>query len=192
MSIIESQVVWDIEKLSELEKMLLAGKTMQECAEHFGVSKARVSKVKCTHLKHLKRGSFGKTLKLKTEAEAYTAELLQRFNRPTFRPRSELEAAFSKAFSRKKQNSKKIGKEFTVRMSDIEWNLKCPILGIDLDWFSENQQENSPSFDQVDPCKGYVPGNVVIMSWRANRIKNDGTVDEHLKIAEWMQLRAEA
>jgi hypothetical protein len=60
------------------------------------------------------------------------------------------------------------------------------LLGIELDYFAERTQENSPSFDRVDSSKGYVKGNVIVCSWRANRIKNDGTAEEHRKIYEFL------
>jgi hypothetical protein len=34
---------------------------------------------------------------------------------------------------------------------------------------------------------GYVHGNVRVISNRANRLKSDGTKEEHLKIAEYMK-----
>lgn len=45
----------------------------------------------------------------------------------------------------------------------------------------------SYSLDRVDNKKGYVPGNVVVMSYKANRLKNDGTAEEHETIAKWMR-----
>lgn len=70
----------------------------------------------------------------------------------------------------------------------------CPILGLELDW-SEKQlggrTDNSPSLDKVIPERGYINGNVVIMSWRANRIKNDGTWEEHQKIADFTKKHLE-
>mgnify|MGYP003641316456 CR=1 FL=1 len=89
-------------------------------------------------------------------------------------------------FRAKKHNSGKW--EFSVDFGSLEFPTHCPILGIELDYFVENRgfQENSVSFDRINPLKGYVPGNVVIISWRANRIKNNGTAEEHQKIAVFM------
>jgi hypothetical protein len=36
----------------------------------------------------------------------------------------------------------------------------------------------SPALDRIVPHLGYVPGNVVVVSHRANFIKNNATVDE--------------
>ena len=45
---------------------------------------------------------------------------------------------------------------------------------------------NSPSIDRIDPEGGYVPGNVVVISWRANQLKLDGNAHELRLIAEWV------
>jgi hypothetical protein len=87
-------------------------------------------------------------------------------------------------FRRKKASNYK--HEWTISFNDIVFPTHCPVLGIELDYFASERQENSVSFDRIDSSKGYVKGNVVIMSWRANRIKNDGTAEEHQKIANFL------
>lgn len=90
-------------------------------------------------------------------------------------------------FRSKKYNALVGGYEWDVDFGDIEFPQCCPILGIELDYWADTRQENSVSFDRLDNSKGYVTGNVIIVSWRANRIKNDGTAEEHKKIYEFMQ-----
>lgn len=63
----------------------------------------------------------------------------------------------------------------------------CPVLGIPIEWDNDSTNDNSPSLDKFYPDKGYVKGNVQIISYRANRIKNDGSPEEWLKVAEWCQ-----
>lgn len=89
-------------------------------------------------------------------------------------------------FRKKKANAIRNGFEFTVDFGELVFPTHCPILGIELDYFAENRAENTVSFDRIDSSKGYVAGNVVVISWRANRIKNDGTADEHQKIADFL------
>lgn len=87
-------------------------------------------------------------------------------------------------FRQKKANN--FEHEWTVEFGELAFPAHCPVLGIELDYFAERTQENSPSFDRVDSSKGYVKGNVIVCSWRANRIKNDGTAEEHRKIYEFL------
>ena len=65
----------------------------------------------------------------------------------------------------------------------------CPILGVTLSWCSGSKyrEDSAPSLDKIDPALGYVKGNVAWLSWRANRIKNDGDASEHERIAQWMR-----
>lgn len=92
-------------------------------------------------------------------------------------------------FLAKKNNAKRTGRLWDLEYGDIKWPTHCPILKIELDYFADGRQENSPSFDQIVPDDGYIPGNVHIISWRANRIKNNGTAEEHYQIAEWLDWR---
>jgi hypothetical protein len=87
-------------------------------------------------------------------------------------------------FRNKKANN--YDHEWTVEFGDLTFPTHCPMLGVELDYFAERAQENSVSFDRVDSSKGYVKGNVIVCSWRANRIKNDGTAEEHKKIYEYL------
>lgn len=99
--------------------------------------------------------------------------------------KSAIYSAMREKFRNKQKNTNK--HEFTIEFGDLTFPTHCPALGIELDYFANSRAENSPSFDRLDPSKGYVKGNVAIISWRANRIKNDGTAEEHQKIADFMR-----
>jgi hypothetical protein len=64
----------------------------------------------------------------------------------------------------------------------------CPILGFSLAWCAnaKYRQDDAPSLDKINPALGYIKGNVAWVSWRANRIKNDGNAEEHRLISEWI------
>jgi hypothetical protein len=82
------------------------------------------------------------------------------------------------------------GLEFTISESDIlPLPERCPVLGIVLRCASGPARPDAFSLDRSDNNKGYVPGNVVVMSYLANRLKNDGTAEQHEKIAAWMRTR---
>jgi hypothetical protein len=93
-----------------------------------------------------------------------------------------------KKYMAKKASAAANGTPFSLEFDDVVWPDNCPILGIPLDYSGSGRKENSPTFDQVRAGEGYNKDNVMIISWRANRIKNDGTADEHRLIAEFMEL----
>ena len=61
----------------------------------------------------------------------------------------------------------------------------CPVLGIKMTWVGE--RDTTPSIDKIFPNKGYVEGNVIWVSTRANRIKQDATPEEMMKVAKWLK-----
>jgi hypothetical protein len=93
--------------------------------------------------------------------------------------------AMREKFINKKKNTHNC--EFTVDFGDLTFPTYCPILDIKLDYFNDQIQDNSPSFDRIDPSKGYIKDNVAIISMRANRIKNNGSAEEHEKIAAFIR-----
>lgn len=57
----------------------------------------------------------------------------------------------------------------------------CPVLGMPLEWSLQRFNgflANSPSLDRIVPERGYVKGNVWIISYRANQIKSDASHEE--------------
>lgn len=77
------------------------------------------------------------------------------------------------------------GLEHTLKKGDIIVPEFCPLLGVRLIPGQDKGSDRScsPSLDRIDPKKGYVPGNVWVISNRANQIKNDATAEELWKIA---------
>jgi hypothetical protein len=85
-----------------------------------------------------------------------------------------------------KKRAIQLGLEFNLELSDfLEIPAICPILGISL--FRSGPRDNSPQIDRVIPAKGYVKGNVNIISGRANRIKSDATIKELEAILKYMK-----
>lgn len=82
-----------------------------------------------------------------------------------------------------KARCKRSGVEFRLTPSDIEMVTHCPILGLKLNYMSKQEKRglthaNTASIDRIDPTKGYIPGNVTVISWRANKLKSDITLEE--------------
>lgn len=74
--------------------------------------------------------------------------------------------------------------EFNIELEDVIVPERCPILGIEMSFHSNRKEDNSYSLDRIDPNKGYIKGNIWVISLRANRIKNDATVSELRMIAD--------
>lgn len=75
----------------------------------------------------------------------------------------------------------------------IEWLMEtfgalntCPILGIQLDWTTEDQvSANSPTLDAIIPELGHIIGNVQLISHKANTIKSNATLAELQLLGKW-------
>lgn len=62
----------------------------------------------------------------------------------------------------------------------------CPVFGVAYEYGTPEDANLSPSIDRLDSSKGYTEDNVAIISTRANRLKNNGTIKEHLMVVRWM------
>tara|TARA_Y100001973_G_C5139144_1_gene301977 strand:- start:40 stop:1134 length:1095 start_codon:yes stop_codon:yes gene_type:complete len=70
-------------------------------------------------------------------------------------------------------------------ISILPKNSKCPVLNYDMHCYSTKKQENKLSLDRIDNEKGYVRGNVMWISLKANRWKNDFKKHELLKFCNF-------
>ena len=61
----------------------------------------------------------------------------------------------------------------------------CPILGCKIVFGLDDGNENSPSLDKIIPSLGYVEGNVIWVSMRANRLKSDASLDEMKRLYDF-------
>lgn len=80
-------------------------------------------------------------------------------------------------------------------LNDLSLPDVCPALGIKINYDGNagakpgwgGRNDDSPSMDRIDSNRGYEPDNIQIISWRANRIKNDSTPEELKLLAEFME-----
>lgn len=74
---------------------------------------------------------------------------------------------------------------FDFNVDDLApFPLRCPVLDIEIDYFKKGQggSNHSPSIDRLIPEKGYITGNVRIISQKANRLKQDASVEEQVQL----------
>jgi hypothetical protein len=90
-------------------------------------------------------------------------------------------------FSSAKARAKRLGLAFDLCKEDIVAPEKCPVLGIILSRGVGGFSPTSPSVDRVDSAQGYTKDNIRVISWRANRLKSDATIEELEAILAYMK-----
>lgn len=89
-------------------------------------------------------------------------------------------------FNRIAARARKHNLAFNLTIEDINLPELCPVLKkpfIYGDW------EWTYSVDRIDNNKGYVKGNIIIVSNRANRLKNNATLEDFEAIIEYYGLK---
>jgi hypothetical protein len=89
---------------------------------------------------------------------------------------------------RAKKRSEKSGIDFNIEISDIQIPSVCPVFGFEFEVSDgRGPSDKSPSLDRIDPKKGYVKGNIQIISFKANRMKSDCYVEDVEKLLCFMK-----
>jgi hypothetical protein len=80
----------------------------------------------------------------------------------------------------KRGNKRKLRSELSIEYYKSLIVDTCPLLGVRLTYenFKGNAPSNYATLDRIDPNKGYVEGNVQIVSFRANTLKSNATLEE--------------
>jgi len=163
-----------------IDQLRREGKTYEQIASVFGISRQRVHQL----MKKYKVDSalFGRVDHLRPKIKS-----------PNLTNRNSVKDWEDPVYWlwRKLQTNAKLSKEVRHQLfNHLKDNLPitCPVLGLQLDYsINTPRTDCSPSIDRVDNNLGYVEGNVCVISWRANRIKMDGTATEHRKIASYIE-----
>ena len=93
-----------------------------------------------------------------------------------------------------RNRAKARGIECNLTVDDIVIPELCPVLGIPLvatvgeGRVPMQENTNAPTLDRIDPSKGYVRGNVMVISARANFLKADASLAEAEAVYRYMAL----
>lgn len=95
---------------------------------------------------------------------------------------------FKIKISRAKQRAIKCGLPFDLDEEYLKsiWTGVCPVFGIEIFYGQERTLDNTAELDKIIPELGYVKGNVAFLSRRANRLKNDASLEDLHKLTSWM------
>jgi hypothetical protein len=91
--------------------------------------------------------------------------------------------------SRARGRAKQEDLPFSITDADFEMPEYCPVfpsLKLEFSNGRGSRPDNIPTLDKIIPALGYVPGNVAVISMRANRLKSDASVEELQAILDWI------
>ena len=73
---------------------------------------------------------------------------------------------------------------FAITVADVQAVLgpHCPVFGT-----AWGTGRNAPSLDRMRPARGYVPGNIAVISMQANAVKSDANGELVLRVYRWMR-----
>jgi hypothetical protein len=86
--------------------------------------------------------------------------------------------------------SRKKGIDCTITSEDLLVPEVCPVFGTPFVFGKSHdprEQGQNPSVDRFDNSKGYIPGNVRVISLRANMLKSNGNLEEMRAIVKYME-----
>lgn len=89
-----------------------------------------------------------------------------------------------RARSKEKKLAFNLTKEYIASIWPVD--NKCPIFGFEFSVKGGKVTDYSPSLDRINNNKGYVQGNVAVISFKANILKRTGSVDDFRKLLDWM------
>lgn len=81
-----------------------------------------------------------------------------------------------KLLNNARTRAKAKGWEFDLEKEDILIPEICPLLEVKLDVWGP--RDFCPSIDRINNTKGYVKGNIQVISFKANRMKNTASLEE--------------
>jgi hypothetical protein len=88
---------------------------------------------------------------------------------------------------RARARAKEKGVPFAIERSDVVIPSCCPVLGCPIVVRrGKGRRKDAPSLDRIIPEKGYVKGNVWIISDLANRMKQEASIEELKAFASWI------
>jgi len=91
--------------------------------------------------------------------------------------------------TRAKNRASNLGLPFNLTPEYLEeiWTGSCPVLGVSLNLVTDRSDEYAAELDRFNPELGYVKGNVHWLSRKANRIKNNTSVEILENLLKWMR-----
>lgn len=143
--------------------------------------RAEVEKLRYQYLDDISRD-----LKL-AKARAYQKANRNRVSESQQRRRHTPEGAVLEMLTAARKRAKQDGVPFDMVPADIQIPELCPVFGIPLvKKKSCGPSPWSPSLDKIIPANGYTPKNTMVLSQKANAMKQNASPEELLMFADWI------
>lgn len=168
-------------------KLSATGKTKAEFHDHLKVPrtiKYHELECDCGDIKFYRENQLKETQSCKRCAEKETGVKLKTHGKTN--------TIEYRIFNSAKARAKKRSLDFNIELDDIIIPDYCPVFNIKIDkrlFKNSNRRplDNSPALDRIDSSRGYLKGNIAVISYIANSIKNEGNAYEHDAIANFME-----
>jgi hypothetical protein len=138
----------------------------------------------CSNKKNKEKEYYKNSQQVRKERRKNDPEFRAKINKQ--KQESRLRNISSVLLGECKRRALKKGLEFDLTIEDIVIPNMCPILLQPIEQGNKDNYKFSPSVDRIDNTKGYIKGNVQIISMKANTIKNSATIEELILFAEWV------
>lgn len=80
--------------------------------------------------------------------------------------------------NKKRSHAKEYNFDFNLELNDIIIPKYCPVFGIELKVVFNTRADESISVDRINSNLGYIKGNIIIVSWKANRLKGEADINQ--------------
>lgn len=105
------------------------------------------------------------------------------------RKRDNITYKLKSQLSASKQRAEKKNLQHTLTLQELESlypkDMICPVFGFTMQW--GNPKWSSPSLDRIDSTKGYTLNNCQVISNKANKLKNDATLQELKDLVNYLE-----
>lgn len=84
------------------------------------------------------------------------------------------------------------GLPFDLTLDDLPLLTHCPVFGLEFKRSRRGESRDAtPTLDEIVRGRGYVRGNVVVVSHLANLIKNKATIEQLVQVAKFYEMIGE-
>jgi DNA-directed RNA polymerase subunit RPC12/RpoP len=156
-------------------------KTCSKCNESYGETFFSKDKYKKDGLRSACKTCSSKEFYKFKQSEGYTKRLTKCNEARAELKRSDPKQLWAKTvMGNARQRAKVLGVEFSLTQEWLVANAVdiCPLLNVKLVYGADKSEANCASIDRMNSALGYTPANCKVISFKANRIKTNATVEE--------------